>query len=108
MLSAVHDVSSAGLAGALAEMSAVAGAGLVVDQQIQTSELFTETPGRFVVATSDPNGVIARARAAGVAAEALGVVRGDHLVIAPHIDVSLSELRARRSGALEAALDAAR
>ncbi|QCC48392.1 phosphoribosylformylglycinamidine synthase subunit PurL [Halobellus limi] len=54
---AVHDVSSGGLAVALAEMvTAEAGADVAVDDAVA---LFEETPGRAVVETTDPAAVAA-------------------------------------------------
>jgi len=49
----VHDVGSGGLALALAEMAAVTGYGAIVDELEGHGELFSEFPGRFVMATND-------------------------------------------------------
>ena len=58
--SAVHDVSSGGLAVALAEMAVAAGTGCAVALD-EPAELFTELPSRFVVATTMPDELCARA-----------------------------------------------
>ena len=51
-MGAVHDVSSGGLAVALAEMAVAAGIGCAVDAVDDPAELFSELPSRFVIATS--------------------------------------------------------
>jgi phosphoribosylformylglycinamidine synthase len=106
-VTAVHDVSGGGLASALAEMTAVAGVGASVKELESHAELFSEFPGRFIVATRDIEAFSSRARAAGVPIFELGVVTGNRLVIGSSIDLSVTEIAARRSGALEDALAAA-
>jgi phosphoribosylformylglycinamidine synthase subunit PurL len=106
-VTAVHDVSGGGLASALAEMTAVAGVGASVKELESHAELFSEFPGRFIVATHDIEAFSSRARVAGVPIFELGVVTGNRLVIGSMIDLSVAEIAARRSGALEDALAAA-
>jgi phosphoribosylformylglycinamidine synthase len=106
-VTAVHDVSGGGLASALAEMTAVAGVGASIKELESHAELFSEFPGRFVMATSDIEALSNRARAAGVPLFELGVATGNRLVIGSMIDLSVTEIAARRSGALEDALAAA-
>jgi len=60
---AVHDVSDGGLAVTLAEM--VGAAGATVELDADPAALFSETPGRAVVETTDPDAV--REAVAGVA-----------------------------------------
>jgi phosphoribosylformylglycinamidine synthase len=103
-VTAVHDVSGAGLAGALAEMVAVTGRGVEVDQLEGHAELFAECPGRFVVATSRVDEFVARARDAGVPVTPLGTVGGARLRVGDALDLAVSQVAARRAGALEAAL----
>jgi phosphoribosylformylglycinamidine synthase II len=106
-ITAVHDVSGAGLAGALAEMVAVAGVGASVIELESHAELFSEFPGRFVVATSDVESLRARAHDAGVPLLEIGFATGDRLVIGSAIDLRIKEITERRQGALERALAAA-
>ena len=106
-VTAVHDVSGGGLAGALAEMTAVAGVGASVKELESHAELFSEFPGRFVMATSDVEAFSDRARIAGVPIFELGVATGNRLIIGSMIDLSVTEIAARRRGALEGALAAA-
>ncbi len=103
-LSAVHDVGGGGLAVALAEMASESGVGVRAAGPFSHLELFSEFPGRFVVATSNPSALLARASAAGVSSLVLGIADGDRLTLAPVIDLALEQIRARRSGALEEAL----
>ena len=102
-LSAVHDVAGGGLAVALAEIASATAVG-VRAEDVQAPELFSEFPGRYVVATGDPEGLLARARAAGVAAEVLGVAGGERFHVGP-IDVAVELVARRRSDALIDALD---
>jgi phosphoribosylformylglycinamidine synthase subunit PurL len=95
----VHDVSSGGLAVALAEMAAASGVGGAVDVE-EPAELFTELPSRLVVATGDPAGLCARAVAAGVPAAVLGRAGGHRLVLGGLADVAVSALREAYDGRL--------
>ena len=103
-VTAVHDVGGGGLAGAIAEMVATTGLGVEVSQVGSHAELFSEFPGRFVMATSDVEAF--EARAGSLAVSRLGTVGGSRLVLGSWIDLSVDEVAKRRSGALEAALDA--
>jgi phosphoribosylformylglycinamidine synthase II len=103
-VTAVHDVGAGGLAAALAEMVAVTGVGLDVVELTGHGELFSEFPGRFVMATSDAEAFSARAGAAGVPVATLGVVGGDRLRIGTMIDLTVGDIAARRRNALEVAL----
>ncbi|MFY9782462.1 MAG: phosphoribosylformylglycinamidine synthase subunit PurL [Acidimicrobiales bacterium] len=106
-VTAVHDVSGGGLAAALAEMAAVAGVGASVKELESHGELFSEFPGRFVVATNDVEAFAARAHVAGALLAELGYATGDRLVIGSSIDLRVGEIASRRRGALEEALAAA-
>jgi phosphoribosylformylglycinamidine synthase len=105
-VTAVHDVSGGGLAGALAEMVAATGIGAVVVELEGHAELFSEFPGRFVMATSDVEAFQARARAAGVSTTMLGTSGGDALRVGSMIDLSVAQMASRRRDALEDALGA--
>jgi phosphoribosylformylglycinamidine synthase len=107
LLSAAHDVASGGLAGALGEMVADTSVGLSVDGPLDAAETFTETPGRFVVATADPESLAREAAAASVPLRVLGVVGGSRLRLGDLVDADVAEVAARRGSALEAALSSA-
>ncbi len=94
-VSAVHDVSGGGLAVALGEMAVEAGVGVDVPLVVE-GELFSEFPGRFVVATSDGAALRVRAAVARVDTASLGSVRGDRIVLGTTVDLSLDALTARR------------
>jgi phosphoribosylformylglycinamidine synthase len=103
-VTAVHDVGGGGLATALAEMAATTGLGLEVGELSMHAELFSEFPGRFVMATNDLGRFTARCTAAGVPVDVLGTVGGDRLRIGAMIDLSVSDIEGRRRTALEDAL----
>jgi phosphoribosylformylglycinamidine synthase len=104
-VTAVHDVGGGGLALALAEMAAVTGFGAALDELEGHGELFTEFPGRFVMATGDLAAFSARANSADVPIVALGTVGGERLRIGSSIDLSVADISSRRRNALEDALD---
>ncbi len=101
--SAVHDVAGGGLAVALAEIAAATEIGARADG-VSDVELFSEFPGRYLLATSDPGGLLARARGAGVDAEVLGAVGGNRLRVGG-IDLEVAIIARRRGDALVDALD---
>ncbi len=103
-LTAVHDVGSGGLAAAIAEMASESGIGLESSGPFSHLELFSEFPGRFVVATSNVDALLARARNANVAAVVLGVAGGERVTFAPLIDLEIDVIRSRRSRALDESL----
>jgi phosphoribosylformylglycinamidine synthase len=103
LVHAAHDVSGGGLALALAEMAAVAGTGAVLDVA-EASELFTELPSRFVLATPDPDRLRARADAVGVPTAVLGRAGGDRLTLGAFADLEVNALRGAYEGSLARAL----
>jgi phosphoribosylformylglycinamidine synthase II len=105
-VSAVHDVLGGGLASAVAEMVAVTKIGASLGELESHGELFSEFPGRFVVATSDVEAFTRRAESAGVPVAVLGTCGGNELVIGSMINLSVGEIAARREGALVEALEA--
>jgi phosphoribosylformylglycinamidine synthase len=105
-VSAVHDVGGGGLAVALAEMVAVTTLGVDVAELESHGELFSEFPGRFVMATNHLDAFVARAGVAGVPVIRLGAVGGAEMRIGSMIRVSVDEVAARRRGALESSLAA--
>ena len=105
-VTAVHDVSGGGLAGALGEMAAATGIGAEVIELEGHAELFSEFPGRFVMATSDLGAFQARADAAGVSTTRLGTSGGERLRVGSMIDLSVTRIASTRRDALEDALGA--
>jgi phosphoribosylformylglycinamidine synthase len=103
-VTAVHDVGGGGLATALAEMAAATGLGVEVSGLSQHAELFSEFPGRFVMATSDVEAFSARCEAAGVPVLPLGTVGGDRVRLGEMVDLAVSDIERRRRNALEEAL----
>jgi len=99
LLSAVHDVSSGGLAVALGEMAVSAGTGCAVALD-NPSELFTEVPSRFVVATAMPDDLCTRAEHLGLAAFVLGRAGGDRVVVGDLLDLPVEALREAHEGNL--------
>jgi phosphoribosylformylglycinamidine synthase len=104
-MTAVHDVLGGGLVTAIAEMVSVTKVGAVLSEFEAHGELFSEFPGRFVVATSDVGAFTRRAESAGVPVAVLGACGGDALVIESMIDLSVEEIATRREGALVEALE---
>jgi phosphoribosylformylglycinamidine synthase len=100
----VHDVSGGGLAVAVAEMAADSGVGAVLEVAGGPSELFTELPSRFLVATSRPDELAARAAESGIPASVLGRAGGDRVVLGDQVDLGLETVRAAYEGNLTRAL----
>jgi phosphoribosylformylglycinamidine synthase II len=110
--SGLHDVSSGGLALALAELAVRSGVGTSVHGVPTVSHLFAEAPGRVVVAV-DPGRVAAvteAATAAGVPHAVIGSAGGDRFTIDGRpgtlVDASLRELTRTWSERLPEALGA--
>jgi phosphoribosylformylglycinamidine synthase len=103
LLSACHDLSDGGLAVAAAEMALAGRTGLAL-QAPQGPDLplpawlFGEDQGRYLVATREPEAVLAAARAAGMAAAPVGTSGGDRLTLPGGEAISLAELDAAREG----------
>ncbi len=104
LVHAVHDVSGGGLAVVLAEMAAAAGIGCAVDAVGDASELFTELPSRFVVATGAPEDLCARAAALGVPTTVLGRAGGERVTVGSLLDLSVGVLSEAHEGNLALAL----
>ena len=105
-ITAVHDVGAGGIATALGEMVAATRVGVTVDELESHGELFSEFPGRFIVATSDPSALLARAERAGAPAVVLGVAGEASLRIGSMVDLSVERVCDRRAHALEDSLAA--
>ena len=101
--SAVHDVSSGGLAVALGEMAAAAGTGCTVDLG-HAAELFTELPSRFVVATGIPTSCADGPRPLESRPPCWVGRGGDRFTLGGLIDLPVDALREAHEGNLALAL----
>jgi phosphoribosylformylglycinamidine synthase len=104
LIHGVHDVSGGGLAVAAAEMAAQSAIGGVLELAGGPAELFTELPSRFLVATSRPDELTARAASAGVSAWVLGRAEGDRLSLGDLVDLPLTAVQEAFEGNLTRAL----
>jgi phosphoribosylformylglycinamidine synthase len=97
----VHDLSDGGLVAAAADMALAADVGVTL---IATSNehahpfLFGEDQGRYLIATRDPEALLAEARAAGVHAIVAGEAGGDAFASRELFSVPLAELRKANEG----------
>jgi phosphoribosylformylglycinamidine synthase II len=91
-----HDVSDGGLLVAVAEMLLAGTVGAEVARPESPlpdhAFWFGEDQARYVVAAAAPEPVLAAAKQAGIAASALGPVRGDRLTVDRGDPISLTEL----------------
>jgi phosphoribosylformylglycinamidine synthase len=109
VVAGVHDCSDGGLAVALVQMAAGGATGFHVSLDPAVAPAawcFAETASRVVVAVDEPqlSDLWARAGAAGVRAEILGLAGGERLVADGAFDVSLDEAEAAWRGAIPRAL----
>jgi phosphoribosylformylglycinamidine synthase len=101
----VHDLSDGGLACAAAEMALASNIGVtLIATSVQHAHpfLFGEDQARYLVATRDPDGLIALARAAGVHAIVCGEAGGDAFASRELFSVPLAALRQAHEGWLPA------
>jgi phosphoribosylformylglycinamidine synthase len=103
LLSAVHDVSSGGLAVCLGEMAVAAGVGCSVALD-DPAELFCELPSRFVLATATPDELCERAANLGIPAAVLGRAAGDRFRAGELVDLPVGALSQAHEGNLAALL----
>jgi phosphoribosylformylglycinamidine synthase subunit PurL len=96
----IHDLSDGGLIAAAAEMALAAGVGvsLNVPAELPHAYLFGEDQARYLVAASDPDALIAAARAAGLHAGLAGRAGGDAISAETLFSVALTDLRAAQEG----------
>jgi phosphoribosylformylglycinamidine synthase len=100
-VAACHDVSDGGLLVAVAEMALAGevGADLAVPAGADALPwLFGEDQARYVIATADEAGVLARARDLGVSAVAIGRTGGRSLTVNGSDSISLADLRSAHEG----------
>ena len=102
LLSAATDLSDGGLALATFEMAAAAGLGVTLEVG-STAELFGEDQARYLIATTDPETLLAAARVAKVPVTVVGRFGGDHVTLGKSA-APLSDLVALHEGALEAVI----
>jgi phosphoribosylformylglycinamidine synthase len=106
LVAGIHDVSGGGLGVALAEMSVRSGIGLQVAGIADHHELFTESPSRVLVCTTEVTELSSRAADAGVGFRVLGSTGGDRITVEGLVDVSVDDATAAWRDRLPTLLDA--
>jgi phosphoribosylformylglycinamidine synthase subunit PurL len=97
LVRAVHDLSDGGLIAAAAEMALASNVGAVLDASSRTHAhafLFGEDQARYLLATSEPEAVIAAALRERVNVAQVGLAGGDDFASADLFRISLTRLRA--------------
>ena len=104
--SAVHDVSSGGLGGCVAEMAIASDVGCSLARVADHRVLFSESPSRVVLAVHPDRLAEAeeRAGAAGVPFARVGLAHGDRVAVKGLLDVAVADLRGEWRGRLPTAL----
>jgi phosphoribosylformylglycinamidine synthase len=101
-VSACHDLSDGGLLVAAAEMALAGDTGCTIEIPIGAPPahawLFGEDQGRYLIATGDAEGLLARAESAGVPAAVIGTSGGESLTVNGFGTISLSELHETHEG----------
>jgi phosphoribosylformylglycinamidine synthase len=101
-ISACHDLADGGLLVAAAEMALAGGIGCTLaipeDAPPAHAWLFGEDQGRYLVTTSDPEGVLSRAEDAQVPAAVIGATGGESLTVNGFGTISLTMLRETHEG----------
>jgi len=102
LVSACHDIADGGLLVTAAEMAMGGGIGAEIDVAPGSvpahAWLFGEDQARYLVATADPDAVIAKAMAAGVSAAKIGVTGGDTLKLSSGESAALATLKNKNEG----------
>jgi phosphoribosylformylglycinamidine synthase len=108
-VNACHDISDGGLIAALAEMALASGLGCEVSLPAGEAHvpLFAEDQARYVVTcpARDAEGLIAEARHTGIAAQAIGTVGGEALIVSGQAAISLEALNEAHEGWFAAFMD---
>jgi len=111
LVNACHDIADGGLLVAVAEMAMGGGIGAKIDVPSGPvpahAWLFGEDQGRYLVATGDPDAVMAKALAAGVSASRVGSTGGDGLELSSGESAMLSAIRTKNEGWLPGFMGAA-
>jgi phosphoribosylformylglycinamidine synthase len=100
LITAAHDLSDGGLAVAAAEMALAAGTGVTIeadDALAPSAWFFGEDQGRYLLACTDSDAVIAAAGKAGVSARRVGETGGEVVRLGAS-EVALGDLRAAHEG----------
>ncbi len=97
---ACHDCADGGLLVTVAEMCMASGIGATLSTVSDHGFWFGEDQGRYVLATRDPEAVLAAARAAHVPAARLGHSGGGDLVVPGAGSISVARLRALNEATL--------
>ncbi|HEY0628641.1 MAG TPA: phosphoribosylformylglycinamidine synthase subunit PurL [Sphingomicrobium sp.] len=100
LVSAVHDISDGGALVAIAEMALAGGVGAELtlpNVPNPAAVLFGEDQGRYLVATTDPQSVIAKATAGNIFAAPIGTT-GGRAISGPGFSAGLPDLRAAHEG----------
>jgi phosphoribosylformylglycinamidine synthase len=92
-VTACHDLGDGGLLVALAERAMAGGIGATLEVATTPGFLFGEDQGRYLLTTSEPDKIIARAEAAGVPARRIGTTGGAALKLTGSGTISVSVLR---------------
>lgn len=93
IVKACHDISSGGLGTALAEMAMASGIGARLDIPDPLHvHLFAEDQGRYVLATSDSDGLLLAASKAGIAIAPIGLVGGSALEIPGRLSIPVAAM----------------
>jgi phosphoribosylformylglycinamidine synthase len=97
----VHDLSDGGLIIAAAEMALASDLGLTLDATSREHAhvfLFCEDQGRYLIATAEPEAVIAAALVAGLNVAPVGVAGGDAFASTTLFAIPLTQLREAHEG----------
>ncbi|HEY3799507.1 MAG TPA: phosphoribosylformylglycinamidine synthase subunit PurL [Caulobacteraceae bacterium] len=100
-VSAVHDLSDGGLAVAAAEMALASGVGMALSPTSTLHAhafLFGEDQSRYLIATSDPDPIVASAREAGLNVALAGQAGGHDFACHDLFRIPLADLRAAHEG----------
>jgi phosphoribosylformylglycinamidine synthase len=96
----VHDLSDGGLIATAAEMALASRLGVTLEITAEGAhaKLFGEDQARYLIATSEPDTILAAAKAAGVPAAVIGKAGGDALASPGLFDIPLEQLRTAHEG----------
>ena len=97
----VHDLSDGGLIAAVAEMAMASRVGVALKLPSGPpihAQLFGEDQARYLIATDQPDTLIASARAANLPAQVIGQAGGEQISVAGVFSLSLDDLRQKHEG----------
>jgi phosphoribosylformylglycinamidine synthase len=100
-VTAVHDLSDGGLVCAAAEMALASNVGVTLtatSEQNAAPYLFGEDQARYLLATRDPDAILAAAKVAGVRTMICGEAYGDVFASRELFTIPLAEMRAANEG----------